>query len=117
MVHSTKLEQKTREKANEIQKQMIDVIDKNNKVTSGHNKLMLWLTGVIVFLTIITLLSNCNKTGRYAIAGGEGGVYLVNTKTSQLWIRTGSGHSLYLGTNENPAHEVIPLKSKNEQKQ
>ena len=91
--------------ANEIQKQMIDVIDNNNKVTARHNKLMLWLTWVIVFLTIIMLFSNYSKTGRYAISGSsENGVIIVDTRTGQAWLRYLRG--MYdLGTIDNPKYD------------
>lgn len=97
-------EQKELEKANELQKQMIDVIDKNNKITSGHNRLMLVLTAVIVLLTIFTL---GNKTGQYAISvAGSNAVYVLDIKTSQLWLRTAGGISFDLGTNKNPKMEA-----------
>ncbi|MHC4739915.1 MAG: hypothetical protein ACYS9Y_13495 [Planctomycetota bacterium] len=81
-------ELKILEDANEIQKELLDVIDNNNKITSGHNKLMLWLTGVIVFLTIITLFSNYSKKGRYGISGNlENGTIILDTRTGQAWLR------------------------------
>ena len=103
--------------ANKLEQNKIKEIETNNKVTSTHNTAIRWLTVAIVALGILTIWANYSKTGRYAISDGHEGEYVLNTKTSQLWIRTGSGHSLYLGTNENPAHEVIPIKPKNEQKQ
>ena len=95
------------ENANEINGKLVKVIDKNNKVTSGHNKLMIWLTILIVLLTIFTLLSNYNNIGRYVISSQERGiVYVLDTKTSQLWIRS-TGANRDLGTNENPMYETI----------
>jgi len=92
--------------ANEIQAKLADVIKKHNKMTSIHNLLMVLLTIIIIILTIFTLRTNSNEIGRYAITGGRGGVYLLDTKTSQLWIRTTKA-SLYLGTNENAMYESI----------
>jgi hypothetical protein len=112
------------EKANEIQEELKEVIKK-------YNKMMVVLTTIIIVLTILTLYSSlCNKTGRYAISGAgvKDAVYILDTKTSQLWVRTTSGN-VYLGTNENPtferiskrvkvktSEEIEPL-SRNEQKQ
>ena len=70
--------------ANKLQQKMINEIETNNRVTSTHNKMMRWLTFAIVFLAFITLWTNYNNTGRYAISGAKGGVYVLNTKTSQL---------------------------------
>jgi len=102
-------ELKILEDANEIQKQLLDVIDNNNKLTSGHNKLMLWLTGVIVFLTIITLFSNYSKKGRYAgFSGQRGGFVILDTKTSQMWGRI-EDKMVNMGTIKKPLYEVIEI--------
>ena len=104
--------------ANEIQKQLVNVIDKNNKVTSTHNKVMRLLSAAIVFLAAITLLTNYNKTGRYAISTADRtGVYVLDTKTSQLWVRALGGSSFRLGTNKNPEDKPISIKSKDKQKE
>ena len=93
--------------ANEVQEKLVNIIDKNNKVTSGHNKLMLWLTGVIVFLTIITLFSNYSKTGQYAISGNwENGAIIVDTRTGQTWLRL--PRAVYdLGTIDKPKYDKM----------
>jgi len=113
MPNYTELEYKAREKsnelqdtANELQQEMIDEVEKNNRVTSTHNKVMMCLSLAIVFLAGITLWTNYNKTGRYVISGGKGGVYILDTKTSRLWQRAPSANA-YLGTNENPMFERI----------
>lgn len=101
--------------ANKLQQKMINEMEANNRVTSTHNKMMSWLTVAIVFLACITLFTNYNKTGRYAIATlGPNGVFVLDTKTSQLWLRTESTN-IYLGINKNPKH--ILVKSEDEQKQ
>lgn len=97
--------------ANEIQAKLADVIKKHNKMTSTHNLLMVLLTIVIVILTIFTLRTNRNEIGRYAISTGQGGkAFVLDTKTSQLWIRTTSANA-YLGTNENPMFERVKVKT------
>lgn len=85
--------------------------------TSDHNKKMRILQLVIVVLAIITLWSSCNQTGRYAISGGKDGVYVLDTKTSQLWVRALDGSSYRLGTNKNPEDKPISIKSKGKQKE
>ncbi|MCH7884338.1 MAG: hypothetical protein IIC01_03725 [Planctomycetes bacterium] len=101
--------------ANILQQKMIDVIDRNNDVTSTHNTIMRRLTWVIVVLTIITLLwTNYNRTGRYAISAGG---YVLDTKTSQMWKRDKT-ITADMGTNEKPIYkwystEEIEEKTKN----
>lgn len=91
-----------------IQEEMIRVIKR-------HHKVMWVLTAIIALSAIATFYCNyfLNKTGRYAISGGKGGVYVLDTKTSQLWQR--SKANLYWGTNETPTG--IYIKPKDEQKQ
>jgi len=116
-------ELKILEDANKIQADLADAIKKHNKMTSRQNSVMIFLSIVIAFLTIVlviysyfALLTNCNKTRRYAISGGKGGVYVLDTKTSQLWQRTASPtKNLYFGTNETP--KEILIESKDEQQQ
>ena len=87
--------------------------EQHSKETSDHNKKMRSLQLVIVALAIITLWSSCNQTGRYAISGGKGGVYVLDTKTSQLWQRaSNASKNLYFGTNENPMGEIISRRVK-----
>lgn len=86
--------------ANGLQQKMIDEIKTNNRVTSTHNKIMIGLTAAIVFLALISLFTNYNKPGRYAMSDR----YVLDTKTSQLWLRATS-QATYFGTNENPTFE------------
>jgi len=91
-----------------IQEEMI-------KVIKIHHKVMWVLTAIIVLSAIATFYCNyfLNKTGRYTISGGKGGVYVLDTKTSQLWQRAGSPReNLYFGTNDNPTGEVISRRVK-----
>ena len=82
-------------------------IDKNTQITSEHYKVMRYLTWAIVFLGAITLWVNYNNSGRYIISPQEGHlVYVLDTKTSQLWIRSTDANR-DLGTNENPMYETI----------
>jgi len=100
--------------ANKLQQEMIAETKENNTVTSDHNSAIKRLTFFIVLLGTLTVLlgiltiwTNLNKTGRYAISTGQGGkTFVLDTKTSQLWIRTTSANA-YLGTNENPMFEKI----------
>lgn len=110
-----KKELELRKESNEIQRELKEVIKQNYKATIIHNIAMVVLTAIIIVLTIFTLF---NKTGRYAISGAKVGVYVLDTKTSQLWMRTASAN-VYLGTNENLMFEVTidEQKPKDEQKQ
>ena len=103
-------------KANKIQEELKEVIKQNYTTTKIHYKVMWVLTAIIALSTIATFYCNyfLNKTGRYAISGGKGGVYVLDTKTSQLWQRTAKAN-LYWGTNETP--KGIFIKPKDEPKQ
>ena len=68
----------------------------------------------ILLAIIIVLLLSRDKTGRFAISEGPKGMYVLDTKTSQLWKRV-PGVNQYWGTNENP--KDIFIKSKDEQKE
>ena len=105
------------EKANILQQKMIGVMERNNDVTSRYNTRMLWLTGAIVFLALITLWTNYNKTGRYAISsmGGANAAFVLDTKTSKLWVRRMSESIYYLGTNETPKRILIESKAEPKQ--
>ena len=100
-------------KANKIQEELKEVIKQNYTTTKIHHKVMWVLTAIIALSTIATFYCNyfLNKTGRYAITGGKGGVYVLDTKTSQLWQRSSSGN-LYFGTNDSPTGEVISRRVK-----
>ena len=101
--------------ANCFQEEMIKEIKTNNKETSFHSKVMIGLTVAIVFVGFVglwpILWPNYDKIGRYAIWGSTSGGAVLDTKTSQLWIRA-AGVSVYLGTNENPKREEIPRRAK-----
>ena len=102
--------------ANKLQQKMINEMETNNRVTSTHNKMMRWLSAAIVFLAVITLLTNYNKTGRYAISRAGGRMCVLDTKTSRVWMRSAQSN-ICMGTNENPKVEVIYGESKDEQSQ
>ena len=111
IVASNELQIKTNElqfAANKLQKEMIDVIATNNKETSKHNYWIRWLTGLIVLLTVITVLSNCNQTGRYAITTGnnDNTIWVVDTRNGKVWLR-GAQTVVYMGTHKNPECTVM----------
>lgn len=96
--------------ANTIQRDMVNVIETYNKTTLRHNRLMVFLTIVIIALTFATLWNTfLNQTGRYAISGGKGGLYVLDTKTSRLWQRV-AHMNMDFGTNENPTGGLITSK-------
>ena len=68
---------------------------------------------VYTMLVVVILLLLCRgKQGRYAISTGQGGqTFILDTKTSQLWLRT-TGANAYLGTNKNPMFEPISRRLK-----
>ena len=64
----------------------------------------------ILLVIVILLLLSGKKQGRYTLVSpitGGIGVYVLDTKTSQLWYRTPKNANMYLGTNKNPKMEVI----------
>lgn len=67
---------------------------------------------ILLVIVIVWALSR-EKQGRYTLssAGGAGGgaVYVLDTRTSQLWIRSPANFNMYLGTNENPKREKIEI--------
>ncbi len=69
----------------------------------------------ILLVIIIVLLLSKEKQGRYALSpAGDGmAAYVLDTKTSQLWVRSPANVNMYLGTNENPKREKIELASSN----
>ncbi len=74
-----------------------------------------------VLVVVILLLLNRGKQGRYAISSpnAQGAVFVLDTKTSQVWARSRLGN-VYFVTNENPKYEEYQLPSdelKDEQKQ
>lgn len=93
--------------ANDLQLEMINEIETNNRVTSTHNTAIRWLTVAIVALGILTIWANYSKTGRYAFSLGQrGGVLILDTKTSQLWGRI-DDKMADMGTIKNPKYEKI----------
>jgi hypothetical protein len=93
------------EDTNKLQQEMINETKTYNRVRTTHNIVMILLTAAIVFLGVITLLTNYNKPGRYSIASANlDAVYVLDTKTSRVWLRIVAGN-IYLGTNENPKRE------------
>jgi len=100
-VEAIKAANELQDTANELQQKMINEIETNNRVTSTHNTVMRWLSAAIVFLAVITLWTNYNKTGRYAVSGVGSHAFVLDTRTSELWSR-GDWEVIYPGTNENP---------------
>lgn len=96
------------EKANEIQEEMKEVIKNYNEVTTKHNEAIKWLTICVVVLGILAIWTNYNQAGRYAVSGGDGGVYILDTKTSQLWVRRGVIAADF-GTVQDPKAELVGL--------
>ena len=47
-----------------------------------------------------------DKEGRYELGVGGESTFVLDTRTSQLWLRV-RGASVYLGTNQNPKFEKI----------
>jgi hypothetical protein len=46
--------------------------------------------------------------GRYQLSGTNGGVYVLDTQTGQLWARPGINNASYdLGTPEHPTCELL----------
>ncbi len=72
------------------------------------DRLLLWeqklLIVICVLLAAIVVLLVLNINGRYQIAAGNtfGTCYVLDSKTSKVWLRTAS-QNVYMGTNENPA--------------
>ena len=116
MVHSTRLEQGTREEANNLQQELIAEMKANNEATSKHNTVIKRLTIAIVVvgiltvvLGILTIWANYNQTGRYAFfhsPNNDYDIYVLDTKTSQLWRRAAGAASYYKGTNVNLKNEL-----------
>lgn len=93
---------KLQEQLNKLKQEMINQTKANNEMTSKHNKKIRWLTLAIVILGIITIWASYNKTGRYAMSSDDtGSVFVLDTKTSQVWLRTPRGNNYDWGTNEN----------------
>ena len=72
-----------------------------------------WIVVLTVLFVLVGIATLWNKTGRYAMSMGSGGMHILDTKTSQLWVRTTSS-STYLGTNENPMLERTPISETSE---
>jgi len=94
-------------KANNIQEELKEVTKQNYTTTKIHYRVMWALTAIIAISAIATLYCTyfLNKTGRYAMTSASlEAVYVLDTKTSQVWIRSVEGN-VDLGTNENPKRE------------
>ena len=66
----------------------------------------------IVLVVVILLLLSRGKQGRYTlVAGQRGGAFVLDTRTSQLWIRAREGN-MNMGTNEKPVLEKITRRVK-----
>lgn len=61
----------------------------------------------ILLIIIVILLFGKGKQGRYALSSANARMtFVLDTKTSQLWIRSGP-RTVYLGTNKNPKFENV----------
>jgi hypothetical protein len=72
-----------------------------------------WLVaGLVLCLgaTVVVWALGLYTQGRYAVSGVGPAAYVLDTKTSQLWLRYQGGSSENLGTNDNPKKEVIAIK-------
>jgi len=86
----------TEERLENLERELARAKRRNRWLLAG---LVLWLgTSVVVWS-----LSG-NKQGRYALSGAREVAYVLDTKTSRLWLR-GPGITIYLGTNDNPKNE------------
>lgn len=65
----------------------------------------------ILLLALISVILLCGKSaGRYqAIRATNSACWVINTKTSRLWIRS-AGVSIYCGTNTAPCNKKIESK-------
>ena len=94
-------------KANNIQEELKEVTKQNYTTTKVHYRVMWVLTAIIALSAIATFYCNyfLNKTGRYAMTSASlEAVYVLDTKTSQIWLR-GLAGNVDLGANENPERE------------
>jgi hypothetical protein len=94
------------EKQINIQEGMKELTKQIHTITERHYIVMWILTGIIALSAFATFYCNyfLDKTGLYAISQSDTAtVYVLNTKTGQLWLRTAGRENNYdLGTNENP---------------
>ena len=69
-----------------------------------------YFKSLVVLLLVIVCLSlyTARNNGRYAgVSGGRSeGCYVLDTKTSKLWLRS-LGVSIYLGTNDKAKKKLI----------
>ena len=62
---------------------------------------------VYTLLIVGIVWAMCRQgNGRYELAIGNGGIAILDTKTSRLWLRL-EGKSVDLGTNQNPTDGAI----------
>jgi len=64
-----------------------------------------------VLIVVVLMLLGRGKQGRYAISSSVASVTVLDTKTSEIWVRGREGNT-YLGTNKNPRVEFIPINPK-----
>ena len=64
---------------------------------------------LLLILVVVILLGmrNTNNNARYQIAGNNKTCWVIDTDTSQLWLRT-IGGGFDLGTNSNPHNTWTP---------
>ena len=67
------------------------------------------LLGVVIMFVVGA--AGTYREGRYQLGGGSDRSYVLDTKTGEVWERGHAGpeygYSIYLGTNEKPAFEMI----------
>jgi hypothetical protein len=72
----------------------------------NYKRLAVYILLVIVLVWAFTR----ERRGRYALSSpGIEGVYVLDTATSKLWYRSFTGRTHYLGTNKNPAFEIVEV--------
>lgn len=97
---------KTLGSTNILLEEMKAEIKKNNKTTKKHNFWIRTLTVFIALLTAITVAStvlpyldqigiDLPEPGRYALSSQEFSLYVIDTKTGEVWERKHLGDKNY----------------------
>ena len=71
-----------------------------------RNRWLLAGLGLCLGALVVVWALGWNTPGRYVLSGAGGGAYVLDTKTSRLWVR-GPEIKMYLGTNEQPKKEFL----------
>ena len=54
---------------------------------------------------VLAIAASSESDGRYQATAGTNHVYVIDTRTGQLWLRQHAGTAAYLGTNDEPRYE------------